>query len=370
MAAIVHKHREPLPPPAGATPAATWIRESFFSTWYHTVITLALAWAMWQVLSFLVQWALIDATWVGGSAKACAANGGACWAFVADRWRLFVYGLFPQEEYWRVNIVYALAVATGAVYIFDFGRSKRRLRIGFTIVFPLASLWLLTGGFLGLSRVPTDALGGLLLTLVVASTSILGSIPLGLVLALGRQSELPVIRKLCTGFIEFWRGVPLIVVIVAFVALLPIFIPDGSRIDVVVRTFIAFAIFNSAYMAEVFRGGLQSIPRGQYEAARSIGLGYWKMMGYIVLPQAIRNSVPALVNTCISIFKETTLLLLVGFSDLLGIIQLSLEDPKWLGPPNIFASAYLSAALIYFVFCYGMSRYSMRLENRSNVDAR
>ena len=146
---------------------------------------------------------------------------------------------------------------------------------------------------------------------------------------------------------------PLIVVIVAFVALLPIFIPDGSRIDVVVRTFIAFAIFNSAYMAEVFRGGLQSIPKGQYEAARSIGLGYWKTMGYIVLPQAIRNSVPALVNTCISIFKETTLLLLVGFSDLLGIIQLSLEDPKWLGPPNIFASAYLSAALIYFIFCYG-----------------
>lgn len=369
MTAIVHEHREPLPPPVSATPAVAWIRESFFSTWYHTLITIALAWAMWEILSFLIQWAFIDATWVGGSAKACAVNGGACWAFVTDRWRLFVYGLFPQEGHWRVNIVYALAAGTAAVYIFDFGRHKRRLRIGFTIVFPVASFWLLTGGFLGLSGVSTDALGGLLLTLVVASTSILGSIPLGLVLALGRQSELPVIRKLCTGFIEFWRGVPLIVVIVAFVALLPIFIPDGSRIDVVVRTFIAFAMFNSAYMAEVFRGGLQSIPKGQYEAARSIGLGYWKMMGYIVLPQAIRNSVPALVNTCISIFKETTLLLLVGFSDLLGIIQLSLEDPKWLGPPNIFASAYLSAALVYFVFCYAMSRYSVRLENRTNVNA-
>lgn len=358
-----------MPPPVGATPAAAWIRENFFSSWYNTIITFALAWVTWEVLFFLINWAFIDATWVGGSAKACAANGGACWAFVTDRWRLFVYGLFPQDAYWRVNIVYLLAAGTIAAFIFDFGRLNKNLRIGFVIIFPIASFILLKGGIFGLTHVSTDALGGLLLTLVVASTSIFGSIPLGLVLALGRQSKLPIIQKLCAGFIEFWRGVPLIVVIVSFVALLPIFIPDGSKIDVVVRTFIAFAMFNSAYMAEVFRGGLQSIPAGQYEAAQSIGLSYWKMMGYIILPQAIRNSVPALVNTCISIFKETTLLLLVGFSDFLGIIQLSLEDPKWLGPPNIFASAYVFAAIVYFVFTYGMSRYSVRLENRSNVDA-
>ena len=367
MAAIVRPHRQPSPPPLGATPAATWLRQNFFSSWYSTIITLALAWVIWQVVFFLVNWAFIDATWVGGSAKACANSNGACWAFVTDRWRLFVYGLFPAESYWRVNIVYLLAAATVGVYIFNFGPYNKRLRIGFTAVFPIASFILLTGGYLGLAVVPTDSLGGLLLTLVISSTGILGSIPLGLVLALGRQSELPVIQRFCTGFIEFWRGVPLLVVIVSFVALLPIFIPDGSKIDVVVRTFIAFAVFNSAYMAEVFRGGLQSIPSGQYEAARSIGLSYWKMMINIILPQAIRNSVPALVNTCISVFKETTLVLLVGFSDLLGIIQLSLEDPNWLGPPHIFASAYVFAALVYFVFTYGMSRYSVRLENRSNV---
>ena len=153
-----------------------------------------------------------------------------------------------------------------------------------------------------------------------------------------------------------------------FVALLPIFIPDGNKIDIVVRAFIAFAAFNSAYMAEVFRGGLQSIPIGQFEASKALGLPYWKMMGYIILPQAIRNSVPALVNTCIGIFKETTIVLLIGFSDFLGIIQLSLEDPKWLGPPHIFSSAYVFAAIVYFSLAFGMSKYSLRLENRSNIE--
>lgn len=367
-AGIVRQHRAPAPPPILASGVAGWSRENLFSSWANTVITLVLAWVILEFTLFIVNWGFVDAVWFGDSAKACANPNGACWAFVTDRWRLFIYGLFPAEERWRVNIVYLLAGATLAVYLYSFGRYTKMLRIALVVVFPLAAFILLIGGVLGLEHVPADNLGGLLLTLVISSTGILGSIPLGLILALGRQSELPIIRRLCTGFIEFWRGVPLIVVIVAFVALLPIFIPDGSKIDVVVRAFIAFAVFNSAYMAEVFRGGLQSIPKGQYEAAKSIGLPYWKMMGHIILPQAIRNSVPALVNTCISIFKETTLILLVGFSDLLGIIQLSLEDPKWLGPPHIFASAYIFAAIIYFIFTFGMSRYSIRLENRSNVE--
>jgi len=208
----------------------------------------------------------------------------------------------------------------------------------------------------------------LLLTVVIAAVGIFGSIPIGLILALGRASDLKIISRVCIIYIEFWCGVRHIAVIVMFVALLPIFIPDGNKIDIVVRALIAFAAFNSAYMAEVFRGGMQSIPAGQFEASKAIGLSYWKMMGYIILPQAIRNSVPALVNTCISIFKETTILLLIGFSDFLGIIQLSLEDPKWLGPPHIFSSAYVFAALIYFLFTFGMSKYSLRLENRSNVE--
>ena len=237
-----------------------------------------------------------------------------------------------------------------------------------TIIFPITAYIFLVGDAFDLKYVAPEEFGGLLLTLVIASIAILGSIPLGLILALGRTSDLKVISKVCTYFIEFWRGVPHIVIIVMFVALLPIFIPDGAGIDVVVRAFIAFAAFNSAYMAEVFRGGLQSIPIGQFEASRAIGMSYWKMMGYIILPQAIRNSIPALMNTCIMIFKETTIVMLIGFSDLLGIIQLSLESSDWIGPPHIFSSAYTFAALIYFIFTFGMSKYSRRLENRSNIE--
>ncbi|MDP7599802.1 MAG: amino acid ABC transporter permease, partial [Rhodospirillales bacterium] len=253
-------------------------------------------------------------------------------------------------------------------FLYSYGRWTKYFRITMIIIFPITAYIFLVGDTFDLKYVAPEEFGGLLLTLVIASIAILGSIPLGLILALGRTSELKVISKVCTYFIEFWRGVPHIVIIVMFVALLPIFIPDGAGIDVVVRAFIAFAAFNSAYMAEVFRGGLQSIPLGQFEASRAIGMSYWKMMGYIILPQAIRNSIPALMNTCIMIFKETTIVMLIGFSDLLGIIQLSLESSDWVGPPHIFSSAYVFAALIYFSFTFGMSKYSLRLENRSNVD--
>ena len=261
---------------------------------------------------------------------------------------------------------YGAGLLTILAFIFSFGPATKKIRLMMFIIFPVTAYVFLVGGIFGLKHISPEDFGGLLLTLVIATVGIFGSIPLGIILALGRTSDLTIISKVCTYFIEFWRGVPHIAVIVMFVALLPIFIPDGNKIDIVVRAFIAFAAFNSAYMAEVFRGGLQSIPVGQYEASKAIGLPYWKMMGYIILPQAIRNSVPALVNTCISIFKETTIVLLIGFSDFLGIIQLSLEDPKWLGPPHIFTSAYVFAAIIYFSLAYGMSKYSQRLENRSN----
>jgi len=356
------------PAPLQSAGVIGWLRANLFSSWFNTLLTLVLAWAAYEILSFVISWGFINAVWFGDSAKACPNGNGACWAFVTDRWRLFVYGLYPNDLYWRVNIVYALAALTIISFVFSFGAFNKLFRIAMVIIFPIGAYIFLVGGWFGLKHISPEEFGGLLLTLVIATTAIFGSIPLGLILALGRTSELPVVSRVCTYFIEFWRGVPHIVVIVMFVALLPIFVPDGNKIDIVVRAFIAFAAFNSAYMAEVFRGGLQSIPNGQFEASKSIGLSYWKMMGYIILPQAIRNAVPALVNTCISIFKETTIVLLIGFSDLLGIIQLSLEDPKWLGPPHIFSSAYTFAALIYFVFTFGMSKYSVRLENKSNVE--
>jgi len=368
MEPIQTSFKTPKSPPFQSQGARLWLRSNFFSSWFNTLITILLLYAIVTLGIFILEWAFVNAVWFGDSARSCPNSNGACWAFVTDRWRLFVYGLYPHELYWRVNIVYILASLTILSFLFSYGRTTKTFRLLMITIFPVAAYILLIGNYFGLKYVSPEDLGGLLLTLVIASISILGSIPLGLFLALGRMSKLTVISKLCMYFIEFWRGVPHIVIIVMFVALLPIFIPDGGKIDVVVRAFIAFIVFNSAYMAEVFRGGLQSIPRGQFEASRALGLSYWKMMGYIILPQAMRNSVPALVNTCISIFKETTIVMLIGFSDLLGIIQLSLESSDWVGPPHIFSSAYTFAALVYFIFTYGMSKYSERLENLSNVD--
>ena len=368
MEPILAPFKMPQPAPYQSKGLLGWLRANFFSSWFNSLITLLLVYIIFNLANFLIHWAFINAVWFGDSAKSCPNSNGACWAFVTDRWHLFVYGLYPNELYWRVNIVYVLAALTIISFLYSYGRWTRYFRITMVIIFPITAYIFLVGDTFDLKYVAPEEFGGLLLTLVIASIAILGSIPLGLILALGRTSELKVISKVCTYFIEFWRGVPHIVIIVMFVALLPIFIPDGAGIDVVVRAFIAFAAFNSAYMAEVFRGGLQSIPIGQFEASRAIGMSYWKMMGYIILPQAIRNSIPALMNTCIMIFKETTIVMLIGFSDLLGIIQLSLESSDWVGPPHIFSSAYVFAALIYFSFTFGMSKYSLRLENRSNVD--
>ena len=369
MEIITNQFKNPEPAPFKSGSFWGWSKTNLFSSWLNTLITLVLFYLLYSFSTFFINWAFINAVWFGDTAKSCPNSNGACWAFVTDRWRLFIYGLYPKEDYWRVNIVYALATLTIISFLFSFGRLKKIFRISMITILPTAGYILLVGGYFNLKYVAPEDFGGLLLTLVIASISIFGSIPLGLMLALGRTSDLVVISKVCTYFIEFWRGVPHIVIIVMFVALLPIFIPDGSKIDVVVRAFIAFAAFNSAYMAEVFRGGLQSIPNGQFEASRALGLSYWKMMGYIILPQAIRNSIPAMVNTCIGIFKETTIVMLIGFSDLLGIIQISLESSDWVGPPHIFSSAYTFAALVYFVFTFGISKYSERLENRSNVDS-
>lgn len=367
MEPILAPFKVPQPAPYQSKGLLGWLRINFFSSWFNSLITLLLVYVVFNLANFLIHWAFIDAVWFGDSAKSCPNSNGACWAFVTDRWRLFVYGLYPNELYWRVNIAYSLGAITVISFLYSYGRWTKYFRITMVIVFPILAYIFLVGDSFDLQYVAPENFGGLLLTLVIASISILGSIPLGILLALGRTSDLKVISKVCTYFIEFWRGVPHIVIIVMFVALLPIFVPDGAKIDVVVRAFIAFAAFNSAYMAEVIRGGLQSIPVGQFEASRAIGMSYWKMMGYIILPQAIRNSVPAMMNTCIGIFKETTIVMLIGFSDLLGIIQISLESSDWIGPPHIFSSAYTFAAICYFVFTYGMSKYSERLENRSNI---
>jgi len=227
------------------------------------------------------------------------------------------------------------------------------------IAYPIVAFVLLTGGAFGLAPVATDKWGGLMLTLVVACVGMAASIPIGVLLALGRRSDMPVIRVLCVMFIEFWRGIPLITVLFMASVMLPLFLPPGMTFDKLLRALIGVSLFAGAYMAEVVRGGLQAIPRGQYEAAQSLGLGYWQTMGTVILPQALRLVVPGIANVAIALFKDTTLVLIISLFDFLGMIQTSLTDPKWLG---FAVEGYVFAAAVFWVFCFSMSRFSVGLE--------
>jgi general L-amino acid transport system permease protein len=233
--------------------------------------------------------------------------------------------------------------------------------------YPIFAFIMLTGGVLGLAEVDTTDWGGLLVTLVVAVTGIVASLPLGILLALGRRSDLPIVRALCIGFIEIFRGVPLITVLFMASVMLPLFLPDGVNFDKLVRCLIGVALFSSAYMAEVVRGGLQAIPKGQYEAAAALGLGYWKTTRLIILPQALKLVIPGIVNTFIGLFKDTTLVLIVGLFDLLGIVQLHFTDAGW-ATPETHITGYVFAGAVFWLFCFAMSRYSIFMENHLSTD--
>jgi general L-amino acid transport system permease protein len=309
----------------------------------------------------ILQWAIFDATWQGGSREACEAVAGACWTFIKVRFGQFMYGFYPPDERWRVNLAF-LILLIGAIPLFVSGfRHKVALGAALLFGYPVIAFYLFHGGAFGLEVVPTPRWGGLFLTLVIAGVGIVASLPIGVLLALGRRSDMPVVRMLCVGFIELVRAVPLITVLFMASVMLPLFLPAGVNFDKLLRALVGVALFSSAYMAEVIRGGLQAIPKGQYEAAKALGLSYWRMTGLIVLPQALRIVIPGIVNTFIGLFKDTTLVLIIGLFDLLGIVQAALTDAAWLG----FAlEGYVFAAFGFWIFCFAMSRYSMHLERR------
>jgi len=285
--------------------------------------------------------------------------GGACWAIIFVRFYQFIYGFYPYEEVWRVNIVYfLLVVAVAPLLIEKF--PQRKYFLYFTFIFPVIAYFLLAGG-LGLTHVSTKDWGGLLVTLVLGFTGIALAFPLGIVLALGRRSNLPVISMVCTLFIEFIRGVPLITLLFFGMVMLPLFLPEGITLDGLVRCLVAVTLFQGAYMAEVIRGGLQAIPQGQYEAAQSVGLSYWQMNRKIILPQAIRITIPSIVNTSIGLFKDTTLVLIVGQLDLLGIGRAVLAAQTWMG---LSIEVYVFVAMVFIIFTFSMSRYSLYLEKK------
>jgi general L-amino acid transport system permease protein len=360
---------EAAPPPNLARGPIAWIRENLFSSPLNAALTLAVAYLLYVVVPPVLDFMFVDAVWTGSDRDACRADTtgrevGACWAFVIDKINYFVYGSYPASERWRVNIFFVL-LAVGVGWLLWLRAPRRDLgAIYFFVVFPVVSYYLLGGAsWLGLEHVPTSLWGGILVTLLVATVGIVFSLPFGVVLALGRRSKLPIVRLASVIFIEFVRGVPLITVLIMANTMLPLFLPGDMTVDRLARPLVGVALFASAYMAEVVRGGLQAMPKGQYEGAMSLGLNYWQMMVFIILPQALRIVIPGIVNTFIGLFKDTSLVAIVGIFDLIKTIEASRIDPDW-AAPSIAYTGYAFAALFYFIFCWGMSRYSLGVERR------
>ena len=476
-------------PPASLVGWRGWMMANLFSNWKNTLLTVVAGYFLYVVLSTVLGWAIFRAVWTGDNREVCAVeNAGACWPFVQAKFLQWIYGFYPIDQRWRVNICYLLLAGGLAPMLMPSVPHKMWNALFLLVAFPLISLILLTGGnfsltfesfvtvaavlaafaaFLplsvygieegiqnakpgiilvglgllvwfstffvnygslatpfgtsgigkmaaallmfaggalglvsllgsenpvarfnlkllaivaggllaamlllkadfGLEYVETSQWGGLLVTLVVAITGIVASLPLGILLALGRQSKMPIVKYFSVTFIEVWRGVPLITVLFMASVMLPLFLPPGTNFDKLTRALIATAIFSAAYMAETVRGGLQAIPRGQFEAAQALGLPYWNMMNLIVLPQALKIVIPGIVNSFISLFKDTTLVTVIGLYDLLNIIATGSADAKW-ASPQTGNTGYFTAALLFWIFCFSMSRYSQYVERRLNT---
>jgi len=416
-------------PPVTEAGLVGWLRKKLFPSVPQTVLTLFCLYVLYLIIPPIVQFFLIDAVWSGEDRAVCATQVqggvrdpdwfGACWAYVGDYFNQFVYGRYPDEEQWRVNITGILFFGGLVPLLIPEAPFKRENLFFMILVFPLVALILLTGGnftvgglfiplaivalitlaavfifakgsdsdprpgmtltaiifaglfvmlFLlgmdfGLVPVETEAWGGLLVTLVIAVTGIAASLPIGIALALGRRSNMPIVKFFSVIFIEFWRGVPLITVLFMSSVMLPLFLPEGVTFDKLLRALIGVALFSSAYMAEVVRGGLQALPKGQYEGAMALGLNWGQMTRMIILPQALKLVIPGIVNTFIGLFKDTTLVLIIGLFDFLGSIQSSFTDPTWSSPVQSL-TGYFFAVIIYFIFCWSMSQYSMYMERK------
>ncbi len=349
-----------LPPPFASTGPIKWVRENLFSSPVNIMLTLVAGFFLYKILPSVFSWAFTDATFVAADRNECrATNTGACWAFIAQRWELFTYGFYPAEHRWRVNLTFVLFLVSVVSLLWE-NCPGRKYLVKFAMIFPLIALWLVSGGF-GLEEVPTGKFGGFMLTLIIGITGITLSLPIGICLALGRQSNLPIIKYACIGFIEFIRGVPLITLLFVASTMLSYFLPPGTNFDLLLRVLIMVTLFASAYMAEVIRGGLQAVPKGQVEAADAMGLKYWPAMRLIVLPQALKISIPGIVNTFIGLYKDSTLVIVIGLLDPLGIGQASLADTKWQG---LSSEVYLFVAMFFFISCFAMARYSLYLENK------
>jgi general L-amino acid transport system permease protein len=368
MAAYVRTKDAPLlSPPASVVGLAASLRQKFFPTPVSGVAGILIAALVLYCAWLLIDWALIRAVWSAPDREPCNAPGaGACWPFAKAKFHQWIYGFYPFEERWRVNIVFVIGALSLAGLLIPSLPYKTWNAMFMFVVYPIICFFLLVGGYFGLTYVETTQWGGLLVTLVLSLTSIVMSFPLGILLALGRRSTMPIVSLLCTVFIEVVRGVPLVLVLFMAVNMFPLFVPPGISPDKLLIVIIGVALFAGAYTAEIIRGGLQAIPKGQYEGAQAVGLSYWKMMLLIVMPQAIKIVIPSIVNNFISLFKDTSLVTVVSIFDITGSVISGFNDAKW-ASAQTGNTGYFALAFIYWLICFAMSRYSMFIERKLNT---
>jgi general L-amino acid transport system permease protein len=350
-------------PPLGERGVIAWVRHNLLSSPFNILFTLLGIAVLSMIIPPFIQWTFLDADFVGSSKADCTGDG-ACWVFVREKLKMFMYGFYPESELWRANLTIALAIGTIALLQWTSGQ---KLKIAAILILPIVATFLLSGGVFGLEYVESSQWGGLLLTLVIATVGIVLAFPIGVLLALGRQSRLPIIKTLSVFYIELIRGVPLITVLFMASVVLPLFFPEGVDFDKLIRALIGITLFQAAYIAEYIRGGLQAIPSGQYEASDALGLGYWQKMRLVILPQAIKVAIPNLVGSFISLFKDTSLVMIIGLFDVLAMVQLTANDRDWLGMET---EGYVFVAFIFWIFTFSMSFYSKRLERKLDTNNR
>ena len=340
------------------------INTSNFNAVLSTSIILLIIFA----LPPLLNWLIFDANIAGNTKEACT-GGGACWVYIKVWFNRFMYGMYPNTEQWRINVTFISVLAFTAVGFFVPSKLRNYLSFYYTILLPIISFiliyYIISGGSFGLVWVETGAWGGLSLTFMVSFFSLIFCFPLGMMLALGRRSNLPVVKYSSLSFIEFWRGVPLITVLFMSAVMFPMFLPEGTYIDKLIRVVVAITLFEAAYTAEVIRGGLQALPRGQYDAAKSLGMGYWKMHIFVILPQALKLVIPGIANTFLALIKDTPLIFVVGLLEVVGMLNLAKTNPKWLG---FSMEGYVFAGIIFWIICFSMSKYSQKLELKYKTD--
>lgn len=365
MVAFVSAARLPdLAPPHSPGAPFYWIGARFFGSAGSALLTFAALWLLILMQPIaLARYLTTNAIYSAVDGVVCRVPGaGACWAFIEKNLPFFTYTFYPQAERWRVDLMLVLGAVLLVWLLWPGTRRKGLAGLLFFVIYPVVTFFLVYGlPALGLIRVPTNLWGGIFVSLLCAVSGIVFALPAGVLMALGRQSRMPLVKVLSITYIEVVRGVPFITVLFMANTMLPLFVPDYLTPDTLARPFIATALFSAAYMAEVVRGGLQAMPKGQYEGAMAMGLSYWQTMRLIILPQALTIVIPGIVNTFIGLFKDTTLIASIGAYDFLKAVETRRTDATWAGP-TISSTGYLFAAAFYFVFCYGMARYAQRME--------